>query len=44
MRLLLDTNAYSALMRNHRVVASTVRRSDRVLTEYGVAAGEPDDG
>ena len=39
LRLLLDTNAYSALMRNHRVVAATVRRSERVLLS-AVVAGE----
>lgn len=39
MRLLLDTNAYSALMRGHREVAAVVRRSDEVLLS-SVVAGE----
>ena len=31
MRLALDTNAYSALMRGHRDVASIVRRAEAIL-------------
>lgn len=38
MRLLLDTNAYSALMRGHREVAARVRQVDRVLVSPVVAA------
>ncbi len=39
MRLLLDTSAYSALLRGHRAVAATVRRADRVLLSV-VGVGE----
>lgn len=39
MRVLLDTNAYSALMRGHREVAALVRRSEEVLMS-SVVAGE----
>jgi tRNA(fMet)-specific endonuclease VapC len=39
MRLLLDTNVYSALFRGHSAVAERVRRSDRVLVS-AVVAGE----
>ncbi|MFQ5528604.1 MAG: type II toxin-antitoxin system VapC family toxin [Thermoanaerobaculia bacterium] len=39
MKLLLDTNAYSALLRGHREVVSTVRRADRVLLS-AVVVGE----
>lgn len=38
MTLLLDTNAYSALMRGHRDVAARVRETDRVLLSPVVAA------
>lgn len=36
---MLDTNAYAALMRGHREVAETVRRSERVLLS-SIVAGE----
>ena len=39
MRIALDTNAYSALMRGHRDVAALVRRSKEVLVP-AVVAGE----
>jgi predicted nucleic acid-binding protein len=39
MRLLLDTNVYSALLRGHPSVAELVRRSDQVLVS-AVVAGE----
>ena len=39
MRLALDTNAYSALMRGHRDVAALVRRAQAVLVP-SVVAGE----
>ena len=39
MRILLDTNAYSALMRGHRDVADRVRRAEQVLLST-VVAGE----
>ena len=39
MRVLLDTNAYSALKRGHDGVATLVRRSDEVLFST-VVAGE----
>jgi tRNA(fMet)-specific endonuclease VapC len=39
VRLLLDTDAYSALKRGHAVVADLVRRSDEVLIST-VVAGE----
>jgi predicted nucleic acid-binding protein len=39
LKLLLDTNAYSALLRGHREVASTIRRADRVLLS-AVVVGE----
>ena len=39
MRVLLDTNAYSALMRGHREVAAVVRRTEGVLLS-SVVAGE----
>ena len=39
MRILLDTNAYSALKRGHEGVAALVRRSDEVLFST-VVAGE----
>lgn len=39
MRVLLDTNAYSALKRGHDGVAALVRRSDEVLFST-VVAGE----
>ena len=39
MRVALDTNAYSALMRGHRDVAAVVRRSESVLVPT-VVAGE----
>ena len=39
MRVLLDTNAYSALMRGHPAVAGLVRRSQEVLLST-VVAGE----
>ena len=39
MRVLLDTNAYSALMRGHREVAALVRRSEGVLLS-SVVVGE----
>ena len=38
MRLLLDTDAYSALMRGHREVAARVRQADRILVSPIVAA------
>jgi len=38
MRLLLDTNAYSALMRGHREVVARIRQADRVLVSPIVAA------
>lgn len=39
MRILLDTNAYTALKRGHEGVAERVRRSERVLLSV-VVAGE----
>ena len=39
MRILLDTNAYSALMRGHEEVAERVRRAERVVLS-AVVAGE----
>lgn len=39
MRVLLDTNAYSALMRGHEGVAERVRRAEQVLLS-AVVAGE----
>jgi len=39
VKILLDTNAYAAMMRGHREVAETVRRSERVLLS-SVVAGE----
>ena len=39
MRVLLDTNAYTALLRGHSEVASLVRRSEEVLISP-VVAGE----
>ncbi len=39
MKLLLDTSAYSALMRGHRAVAATVRRAEAVLLS-AIAVGE----
>ena len=39
MRVVLDTSAYSALMRGHRDVASLVRRAEEVLLP-AVVAGE----
>jgi tRNA(fMet)-specific endonuclease VapC len=39
MRILLDTNAYSALMRGHDEVADRVRRAERVVLST-VVAGE----
>ena len=39
MKVLLDTNAYSALMRGHREVAALVRRTQGVLLS-SVVAGE----
>jgi tRNA(fMet)-specific endonuclease VapC len=39
MKLLLDTNVYSALFRGHAAVAERVRRSDRILIS-AVVAGE----
>lgn len=39
MRLVLDTNAYSALMRGHQAIAALVRRSEAVLVP-AVVAGE----
>lgn len=39
MRLLLDTNAYAALMRGHVGVADRVRRAEQVLLS-AVVAGE----
>lgn len=39
MRVLLDTNAYSALRRGHEVVADYVTRSEEVLVS-AVVAGE----
>ena len=39
MKLALDTNAYSALIRGHRDVASLVRRAESVLVP-AVVAGE----
>jgi tRNA(fMet)-specific endonuclease VapC len=38
MRLLIDTNAYSALMRGHREVVARVRQANRVLVSPIVAA------
>lgn len=38
MKLLLDTNAYSALMRGHREVAARVREAERVLVSPVVSA------
>jgi len=39
MRILLDTNAYSALLRGHEEVAERVRRAERVVFST-VVAGE----
>lgn len=39
MRILLDTNAYSALMRGHEEVAERVRRAERIVFST-VVAGE----
>jgi len=39
MRILLDTNAYSALLRGHDEVADRVRRAERVVLST-VVAGE----
>jgi len=39
MRLLLDTNAYAALMRGHAGVAGRVRRAEQVLVS-AIVAGE----
>ena len=39
MRILLDTNAYSALMRGHDEVADRVRRAEQVVFST-VVAGE----
>jgi tRNA(fMet)-specific endonuclease VapC len=39
MRILLDTNAYSAMMRGHEGVAERVRRAEQVLLS-AVVAGE----
>lgn len=39
MRIALDTNAYSALMRGHREVAALIRRSEAVLVP-AVVVGE----
>jgi tRNA(fMet)-specific endonuclease VapC len=39
MRILLDTNAYSALMRGHEEVADRVRRAEQVVLST-VVAGE----
>ncbi len=39
MKLLLDTNAYAALMRGHADVVAAVRRSTRVLVS-SIVAGE----
>lgn len=39
MRILLDTNAYSALMRGHEDVADRVRRAEQVVLS-AVVAGE----
>jgi len=39
VRIALDTNAYSALMRGHRDVAALIRRSEAVLVP-AVVAGE----
>jgi len=39
VKLLLDTNAYSAFLRGHRDVVSAVRRTDRVLLS-AVVVGE----
>ena len=39
MKILLDTNAYSALRRNHETVAELVRQSEEVLLST-VVAGE----
>ncbi|MBI4269409.1 MAG: type II toxin-antitoxin system VapC family toxin [Candidatus Rokubacteria bacterium] len=39
MRILLDTNAYSALMRGHEEVADRVRRAERIVLST-VVAGE----
>jgi tRNA(fMet)-specific endonuclease VapC len=39
MRLLLDTNAYAALMRGHAGVAGRVRRAEQILLST-VVAGE----
>ena len=38
MRLLLDTNAYSALMRGHREVAARAREANRILMSPIVVA------
>ncbi|MEA2489141.1 MAG: tRNA(fMet)-specific endonuclease VapC, partial [Acidobacteriota bacterium] len=39
MRVLLDTNAYTALFRGHKGVAGTVRRAEQVLIST-IVAGE----
>lgn len=39
MRVLLDTDAYSALMRGHNVVSARVRQAERVLLS-AIVAGE----
>lgn len=39
MKIALDTNAYSALMRGHRDVAAVIRRSEAVLVP-AIVAGE----
>jgi predicted nucleic acid-binding protein len=39
MKLCLDTNAYTALMRGHAAVADQVRRAERVLVS-AIVAGE----
>jgi len=39
MKLCLDTNAYTALMRGHAAVADRVRRAERVLVS-AIVAGE----
>jgi predicted nucleic acid-binding protein len=40
VKVLLDTNAYSALLRGHAEVSATVRRAQRVLLST-VVVGEP---
>ncbi len=39
MKILLDTNAYAALMRGHAAVADSVRRAERVYLSV-IVAGE----